>query len=68
MADTEISNLPTASALDGSEIVPLDQSAVTKQTTVAAIAALAPKPSFAQVTSKPDTLAGYGITDAASSA
>jgi hypothetical protein len=47
MADTQISALPTASALTGAEVVPVDQSAVTKRTTTEAIASLAPKPTFA---------------------
>lgn len=68
MADIQISALPTASALSGAEVVPIDQAGTTKRTTTAAIAALVPAPTFAQVTSKPTTLAGYGITDAASSA
>lgn len=42
MADTKISALPSAGALTGTEIVPVDQAGATVQTTAAAIAALAP--------------------------
>lgn len=44
MADTEISALPTAQTLTGSEVVPVDQSGTTKQTTTGAIAALSVAP------------------------
>ena len=43
MADTEISDLPAASTLDGTEIVPMDQSGSTVRSTAGDIAALAPQ-------------------------
>lgn len=42
MADEKISQMPDASALDGSELVPVVQGGANVKTTTAAIAALAP--------------------------
>lgn len=58
MADTKINSLPSASALDGTEPVPIVQAGVTKKTTAQDIADLAPAtptPSLQEVTNTGNT-------------
>jgi hypothetical protein len=59
VANVKISELPAATTLTGSEVVPLVQGTTAKRTTAAEIAALAPTPTVTwdDVTGKPTTFA-----------
>jgi hypothetical protein len=59
VANVKISELPAATTLTGSEVVPLVQGTTAKRTTAADIAALAPTPTVAwdDVSGKPATFA-----------
>lgn len=67
----KISALPAAAALTGTELLEIVQSGATLKATLLQVSTYVntklPATTFAAVTSKPTTLAGYGITDAAPS-
>jgi hypothetical protein len=67
VADKKFSELPAATTPAGTEVVPIVQGGATKRTTAQAIADLASR-AWSTITGKPTTLAGYGITDAATAA
>lgn len=67
MADTKISADPSASALAGTETLPLLQGGANKKVLLSVIATYINSlvsVAFSSLTGKPTTLSGYGITDA----
>lgn len=65
MANVKFTDLPAAVSVIGTEITAIVQSATSKSATLQQIANLAPAPAWSSITGTPTTLAGYGITDAA---